>query len=164
MRRGIATMTPTARRHDLVLGVGRPHSGVAGLMRSIVEARLAAYAAREGGAGSVTWFDEVGVRATLAWLPVGQIAQVADLCLTDLMAARDRAALVETVLAVLDCGGSLSQASARLGVHRNTVLSRVARAKELGLVFDDPARRLALHVLTYALDALSRGTDAERAR
>lgn len=164
MRRGITTMTPTARRHALVLGIGSAHTGVPGLMRSVVEARLAAYAAREGGAGSVTWFDQVGVRATLAWLPIGRIAQVADLRLTDLMAARDRSALVETVLAVLDCGGSLSQASARLGVHRNTVLSRVARAKELGLVFDDPAQRLALHVLTYALDALWREPGAERAR
>jgi hypothetical protein len=164
MRRAVTTMTPTARRHALVLGIGSAHTGVPGLMRSVVEARLAAYAAREGGAGSVTWFDQVGVRATLAWLPIGRIAQVADLRLTDLMAARDRSALVETVLAVLDCGGSLSQASARLGVHRNTVLSRVARAKELGLVFDDPAQRLSLHVLTYALDALWREPGAERAR
>jgi hypothetical protein len=164
MRRGITTMMPTARRHALVLGIGSVHPGVPGLMRSVVEARLAAYAAREGGAGSVTWFDQVGVRATLAWLPIGRIAQVADLRLTELMAARDRSALVETVLAVLDCGGSLSQASTRLGVHRNTVLSRVARAKELGLVLDDPAQRLALHVLTYALDALWREPDAERAR
>jgi DNA-binding PucR family transcriptional regulator len=108
----------------------------------------------------VTWFDQVGARAALAWLPVGQIAQVADLCLADLMAARDRAALVETVLTVLDCGGSLSQASARLGVHRNTVLSRVARAKELGLVFDDPGQRLALHMLCYALGALWREPSA----
>jgi DNA-binding PucR family transcriptional regulator len=58
------------------------------------------------------------------------------------------------VLAVLDCGGSLSQASVQLGVHRNTVLSRVARARELGLAFDDPAQRLALHVLCYSLASL----------
>jgi hypothetical protein len=160
MRRAISAMTPTARRHALVLGVGGAHPGVPGLLRSVVEARLAAYVAREGGAGSVTWFDQVGARAALAWLPVGQIAQVADLCLADLMAARDRAALVETVLTVLDCGGSLSQASARLGVHRNTVLSRVARAKELGLVFDDPGQRLALHMLCYALGALWREPSA----
>lgn len=164
MRRGITAMTPTARTHALVLGVGGAHAGIPGLMRSVVEARLAAYVAREGGAGSVTWFDQVGAQAALAWLPVGKIAQVADFCLSDLMAARDRSALVETVLAVLDCGGSLSQASARLGVHRNTVLSRVARAKELGLVFDDPGRRLALHVLCYALGTLWRAPGAERSQ
>lgn len=67
------------------------------------------------------------------------------------MAAKDRESLVATVLAVLDCGGSLSQASERLGVRRNTVPSRVARAKDLGLTFGDPTRRLALHVVCHAL-------------
>lgn len=154
MRRAITAVTRTARSHALVLGVGGAHRGIPGLLRSITEARLAAHAARDGGPGSVQWFDQVGARATLAWLPRGQIAEVADLCLADLMAARDRAALIDTVLAVLDCGGSLSQASARLGVHRNTVLSRVARAKELGLTYDDPDHRLALHVLCYSLASL----------
>lgn len=151
MRRAVEAVAGTARRHELVLGVGGAHSGVPGLMRSVTEARLAAHVARDDGAGAGRFFDQVGARAALTWLPRARIAEVAELCLTDLMAARDRAALVDTVLAVLDCGGSLSQASARLGVHRNTVLSRVARARELGLTFDDPAQRLALHVLCYAL-------------
>ncbi|TNC25469.1 PucR family transcriptional regulator [Amycolatopsis alkalitolerans] len=154
MRRAIGSVAGAAESHALVLGVGGLHDGVPGLMRSVTEARLAAHVARDGGPGSVQWFDQVGARAVLAWLPRAQIAEVADLCLADLMEARDRTALVDTVLAVLDCGGSLSQASARLGVHRNTVLSRVARAKELGLVLDDPARRLALHVLCYSLASL----------
>lgn len=140
MRRALTALARAATDHGLVLGVGGAHAGVPGLMRSVTEARLAAHVARDGGPGSVQWFDQVGARAALAWLPRARIAEVADLCLADLMGARDREALVDTVLAVLDCGGSLSQASARLGVHRNTVLSRVARAKELGLVFDDPAQ------------------------
>jgi sugar diacid utilization regulator len=151
LRRAIGAVVVAARTHGLVLGVGGAHRGVPGLMRSVTEARLAAHVARDGGPGTVQWFDQVGARATLAWLPRGQIATVADLCLPDLMAARDREALVDTVLAVLDCGGSLSQASVRLGVHRNTVLSRVARARELGLAFDDPTQRLALHVLCHSL-------------
>ncbi|GAB2971186.1 helix-turn-helix domain-containing protein [Amycolatopsis acidiphila] len=154
MRRALGSVSRAAESHALVLGVGGAHAGVAGLMRSVTEARLAAHVARDTGPGSVQWFDQVGARAALAWLPRRQIAEVADLCLTDLMGARDREALVDTVLAVLDCGGSLSQASARLGVHRNTVLARIARAKELGLVFDDPSWRLALHVLCYSLSSL----------
>jgi hypothetical protein len=154
VRRAIAAATKTAAAHSLVLGVGGAHPGIPGLLRSVAEARLAAHVARDGGPGSVQWFDQVGTRAALAWLPQGQIATVADLCLPELMTARDRAALVETVLAVLDCGGSLSQASARLGVHRNTVLARVARARELGLAFDDPTQRLALHVLCHSLASL----------
>lgn len=153
MRSAVGSAVGTAYEHSLVLGVGGAHRGVAGLIRSLAEAQLASHVAREGGPGRVTWFDQVGVRATLAWLPAGQIGQVADLSLPELMAARDREALVETVLTVLDCGGSLSRASVCLGVHRNTVLSRVARARELNLVFDDPGQRLAIHVLCYALSS-----------
>jgi sugar diacid utilization regulator len=154
LRAALGAFRETATAHGLSIGVGRAHPGVAGLMRSVAEARLAAHVARTGGPAAVQWFDEVGPPAALAWLPTREIAQVAELCLADLMAARDRAALVDTALAVLDCGGSLSQASQRLGVHRNTVLARVARARQLGLAFDDPAQRLALHVLCYALASL----------
>jgi hypothetical protein len=155
LRTTLAGFRETAAAHGLVVGVGRPERGVAGLMRSVAEARLAAHVARDSGPGGVQWFDQVGAPAVLAWLPTAEIAQVAELCLQDLMAAKDAGTLVETVLAVLDCGGSLSQASQRLGVHRNTVLTRVARARQLGLDFEDPAQRLALHVLCHALASLA---------
>jgi hypothetical protein len=154
LRRALTAFRGAAAAHGLVVGVGRPHHGVSGLMRSIAEARLVAHVARDDGPGTVRWFEQVGAPAALAWLPVAELADVAELCLADLMGARDRDALVDTVLAVLDCGGSLSQASQRLGVHRNTVLARVARSRQLGLAFDDPAQRLALHVLCYALAAV----------
>lgn len=154
LRRALTGFHDSATAHGLVIGVGRAYPGVPGLMRSVAEARLAAHVAREGGPGTVSWFDEVGASAALAWLPTAEIAQVAELCLGDVMSARDREALVQTVLVVLDCGGSLSQASQHLGVHRNTVLARVVRARQLGLTFDDPAQRLALHVLCYCLVSL----------
>lgn len=155
LRRALAAFRETALGHQLVVGIGRPHHGVAGLMRSVAEARLAAHVARDGGPGSVQWFDQVGPRAALAWVPVAEVAHVAELCLGELMSAKDREALVSTVLAVLDCGGSSSQASQLLGVHRNTVLARVARARQLGFTFDDPRQRLALHIIGYALASLS---------
>jgi hypothetical protein len=161
LRRALAGFRDSAAAHGLVIGVGRAHDGVPGLMRSVAEARLAAHVAREGGPTTVQWFDQVGASAALAWLPTTEIAQVADLCLGDLMSARDRAALVRTVLAVLDCGGSLSQASQRLGVHRNTVLARLTRARQLGLTFEEPGQRLALHVICYALASLWAETRAE---
>jgi hypothetical protein len=161
LRRALSAFRDVASAHQLVVGVGLAHQGIPGLMRSIAEARLAAYVAREAGSATVQWFDQVGARAALAWLPMTDIAQVAQLCLPELMAVRDQVALVDTVLAVLDCGGSLSQASQRLGVHRNTVLARVVRARQLGLVFEEPAQRLALHVLCYALAALWRAQPAE---
>lgn len=154
LRRAVAAFRDSAAAHGLVIGIGRAGQGIPGLMRSVAEARLAAHVARDGGPAAVQWFDQVGASAALAWLPAAEIAQVADLCLSELMGARDRTALVQTVLAVLDCGGSLSQASQRLGVHRNTVLARLARARQLGLTYDDPTQRLALHVLCYALASL----------
>ncbi|WP_250030812.1 PucR family transcriptional regulator [Paractinoplanes maris] len=164
LRRALAGFRDSAVAHRLAIGIGRAHPGVGGLMRSVAEARLAAHVAREGGPGAVQWFDQVGANAALAWLPTTEIAQVADLCLEDLMAAKDRAALVQTVLAVLDSGGSLSQASQRLGVHRNTVLARLARARQLGLTYEEPGQRLALHVLCYALTSLWSETGTEHAQ
>lgn len=154
LRRALRSFAESAATYQLAVGVGRPHQGVPGLMRSVAEARLAAHVARQAGQQGVQWFDGVGAPAALAWLPTTEIAKVADLCLADLMAAHDRVALVDTALAVMDCGGSLVEASHRLGVHRNTVLARILRAKQLGLVFDDPSQRLALHVLCYALTSL----------
>jgi hypothetical protein len=153
MRKALPEIVEVAGRLGLSVGVGRAHPGPVGVVRSASEARLAAYAAKSAGPGAVQWFEQVGVLAALAWLPTERIAQVADLVLPELTAAKDRDALVRTVLSVLDAGGSLSQAARALGVHRNTVLSRVARARELGLRPDDPEQRLALHVLCHALVA-----------
>jgi hypothetical protein len=154
LRRAVTAFSPATESYRLAVGIGRAHQGISGLLRSVAEARLAAHVARQAGAAPVQWFEQVGAPAALAWLPTTEIAKVADLCLTELMAAADRDSLVDTALAVMDCGGSLVEASHRLGVHRNTVLARITRAKQLGLVFDDPAQRLALHVLCYALSAL----------
>jgi len=154
LRKALSSFADSAATYQLAIGVGRAHPGVPGLIRSVAEARLAAHVARQAGQQEVQWFDQVGAPAALAWLPTVEIAKVADLCLGDLMAAHDRVALVDTALAVMDCGGSLVEASHRLGVHRNTVLARLLRAKQLGLVFDDPHQRLALHVLCYALASL----------
>jgi len=151
LRRSLAGFAPAAAAHRLVVGVGRPYEGVPGLMRSVAEARLAAQVARDDGSGAVRWFDGVGVRAVLAWLPVGDVVHVADLCLAELVAAHDREPVVAGVLAVLDCHGSLGRAAARLGVHRNTVLARMTRARQLGLDLEDADQRLALHVLCHAL-------------
>ena len=153
MRRALAAFRETAAVHDLAIGVGRAHPGTAGLLRSVDEARLAAHVARSQGSAAVQWFEQVGPNAALAWLPMADLADVARLCVPELMAAPDHGVLVGTVLAVLNCGGALAEAAQRLGVHRNTVLARVARARQLGLAYDDPDQRLAVHVLCHALAA-----------
>ncbi|QKW53452.1 helix-turn-helix domain-containing protein [Streptomyces buecherae] len=157
-----ALVGDVARAHGAAVGVGSPLPGAAGLLRSLREARLAAGAAAADGPGGVREFGEAGVAAALAALPVGHLVAVADLVFPALADVRDREQIVRTVLAVLDHGGSLHQAATRLGVHRNTVLARLKRARELGLAYDDPAGRLAVHVLCHALAADGTG-DARQA-
>lgn len=155
-RRALAGLEHLLADHDLVVGVGAAHRGTPGLVRSVEEARLAV---RAGGSdGRATWFEDVGVRAVLARVSAPGVAEVAALALPQLAAARDRLLLAETVAAVLDHGGSLVAASAELGVHRNTVLARTARARELGLALDDPAQRLPLHVACHGLVRAWRAT------
>ncbi|TXR56839.1 PucR family transcriptional regulator [Quadrisphaera setariae] len=154
VRRAFAGLEPLLADHGLVMGVGAGHRGTAGLVRSVEEACLATRA----GSDPVTWFEDVGVRAVLAQVSAPAVADVAALALPRLAAARDRLVLAETVAAVLDHGGSLVAASAELGVHRNTVLARTARARELGLALDDPAQRLPLHVACHGLVRAWRAT------
>jgi DNA-binding PucR family transcriptional regulator len=63
----------------------------------------------------------------------------------------DADVLVRTLCTVLDCGGSTTQAAARLAVHRNTVSGRLERIRARGIAFDDPDQRLAIHVACFAL-------------
>lgn len=151
-----------AGRHGAAVGIGSPCPEAVGLLRSLREAKLAAGAALTAGTGEVREFGESGVAAALATLPVEDLGQVAELVLPALAAVRDRDQVVRTVLAVLDHGGSLHQAAQRLGVHRNTVLGRLRRARELGLAYDDPDQRLAVHVLCYALASTARGAADDR--
>ncbi|PWJ49561.1 PucR C-terminal helix-turn-helix domain-containing protein [Quadrisphaera granulorum] len=156
LRRALTGVASLLTDHGLVLGVGASHPGPAGLVRSVEEARLGARVG--GGPGGITWFEDVGVRAVLAQVSVPEVADVAALALPRLASARDRLVIAETVASVLDHGGSLVAASAELGVHRNTVLARTARARELGLALDDPGQRLPLHVACHGLVRAWRAT------
>ncbi|MBV9845171.1 MAG: helix-turn-helix domain-containing protein [Kutzneria sp.] len=135
----------------LTAGVGVPGEDLVGLRRSITEARLAAAVASRLGGGSVELFGELGPRALLACLPIGEIAAAARVALNDLIAAPDAEVLITALAALLDCAGSTGQAAARLGVHRNTVLSRIERIRARGVDLDSPDQRLALHLACYSL-------------
>uniref|UniRef100_UPI001C5DF852 helix-turn-helix domain-containing protein n=1 Tax=Nonomuraea rhizosphaerae TaxID=2665663 RepID=UPI001C5DF852 len=59
-------------------------------------------------------------------------------------------ALLETLAAVLDEGGAL-KAAERLGVHRNTVTTRLDRVRAAGYDLDDAPTRLALQLACHVL-------------
>lgn len=131
----------------LSVGVGEP----GGIGKSLREAELAAAVAARGGAGVVESFGALGPRVVLASLPQDGLGSAAETALAGLLTAADSEVLVRTLAAVLDCGGSTTQAAARLGVHRNTVSGRLERIRARGVEFDDPDHRLAIHVACFAL-------------
>jgi DNA-binding PucR family transcriptional regulator len=66
---------------------------------------------------------------------------------------------IASLLALLDAGHRIGQAAARLGVHPNTLRSRVQRALSIAAVdLDDPDAALLLHLHLRAL-VRDRGTD-----
>jgi hypothetical protein len=135
----------------LSAGVGEPGQGRPGLRRSLHEATLASSVAARAGGGVVESFGALGPRVVLASLPQEELGAAAETALAGLLTASDSDVLVRTLGVVLDCGGSTTQAAARLGVHRNTVSGRLDRIRARGVEFDDPDHRLAIHVACFAL-------------
>ncbi|WP_424530371.1 PucR family transcriptional regulator [Sphaerisporangium viridialbum] len=148
LRRHLARMRSPI---PLSAGVGRVAEGAEGLRESLSQAMLAAGVTVRDGHGTVRSFDELGFRVLLASLSQPELVGSARMVLADLLSAPDGPVLVTTLAALLDCANSTSQAAARLGVHRNTVLGRVERIRARGIDPDRPDQRLALHLACYAL-------------
>lgn len=135
----------------IAAGVGTPTSGGAGLGISLRHAELAAKVARNEPEGGVLTFRQLGASAFLAAADAPALRELASETLARLGGIEDRAALAGTLAAYLDCGGSTGRAAELLGVHRNTVSSRVDRVRRLGVDLDDPATRLGLHMAAHFL-------------
>jgi sugar diacid utilization regulator len=131
-------------------GLGEPAATPAQVHRSATEARDAA---RLGlvvfGPRRLTRPADLGVyRLLLALRDSGSLAPFVERTLAPLHAdARNGAELVKTLDAFFACNGNLSQAALRLHLHRNSLLYRLHRARELlGHDLDDPELRLALQL------------------
>ena len=136
-------------------GIGRPHRGPNGLAESLGEARDAADLARSHDfRPAVEHSDELGVARLLAtWQRSDVTRAFAETALAPL---RDPAHshLLSTLHAYLESGGSAVLTAQALGVHRNTVTTRVQQIRDrLGVDLDDPSQRLALQVACRALGA-----------
>jgi hypothetical protein len=129
------------------MGVGRLQGGAAGLARTLGEAGDAArLAGTRSASGYFVHVDRLGLgQLLLAWTRTDTFLPAARSMLEPL---RDQPGdLLRTLTAFLDAESSLTETAAVLGVHRNTVASRVARAQELlGVELTDPDERLALHL------------------
>ena len=135
----------------VTIGVGRYHAGIAGLALSYREAEQALAIGRAllGGDRSVH-FEHLGVQRLLFQLRDNpELASFYDDLLGKLQAHDERqgAELVNTLEAFFECHGNHVRTAQRLHLHRNTLLYRLDRAKQvLGVDLDDAETRLALQV------------------
>jgi hypothetical protein len=129
------------------MGVGRVYRDLGGLARTLGEAGDAArLAATRTASGHFVHVDRLGLgRLLLAWTRTDTFLPAAR-SLLDPLGGRP-GDLLRTLTAYLDAESSLTETAAVLGVHRNTVAARIARAQELlGVDLADPDERLALHL------------------
>lgn len=136
------------------IGVGTFRDGLTGIRRSHAEARQALMLGRRlNGAGHLTLFGELGVyRLLYAAEALPELKDLYFQTLGDLLAydRQNNAGLVNTLEAFFAANGSPKEAAERLGVHRNTVLYRLDRIREItGYDLDDAGVRMRLHLSLY---------------
>jgi purine catabolism regulator len=135
----------------VTIGVGRHHPGIGGLALSFREAEQALAIGRAllGGGRSVH-FEHLGVQRLLFQLRDNpELASFYEDLLGKLQAHDERqgAELVNTLEAFFECHGNHVRTAQRLHLHRNTLLYRLDRAKQvLSMDLDDAETRLALQV------------------
>lgn len=137
------------RQLAIATGIGSLQRGVQGFAQTIQEAMDAARLAVDRSAAR--WFlhvDRVGIeQLLLAWTGSDAFVPAARNLLEPLR-AEDR----RTLAAYLDHESSLAATASALGIHRNTVAQRIARAEGLlGMDLSDPEARLALQLAIRAV-------------
>jgi purine catabolism regulator len=143
------------------VGVGTPRPGIEGIRRSHQEARQALTLGRRlNGTGHLTPFERLGIfRLIFAAEHLPELATLHAETLGSLIEydREHNADLIRSLDAFFAANGSPKEAAERLHVHRNTVLYRLDRIREItGFNLEDAAIRLRLqlalqiHVALYA--------------
>jgi purine catabolism regulator len=133
------------------IGVGRVNQGLPGIQQSHQEAKQAITLGRRlGGVGRLTRFEDLGVyRLIFAAEGLPELRAFYQEALGSLI-AYDRehgGELIRTLKAFFDAKGGPKEAAGLLDVHRNTVLYRLDRIRQVtGLDLDDADVRLRLHL------------------
>ncbi|MBF6589812.1 MAG: helix-turn-helix domain-containing protein [Ktedonobacterales bacterium] len=131
-------------------GLGEPATAPADMRRSADEARAAEQLGREVlGPRRIARPTDLGVyRLLLALRRSGELAPFVERALAPLRADRRTGdALIETLEVFFASNGNLSEAARHLHLHRNSLLYRLHRARELlDHDLDDPELRLTLQL------------------
>jgi len=143
----------------LAMGIGRAAEALMGLRDSYREARQAQMMARRLAEPNALYFGELNVYRLLFQLEDNpELGAFADEVLGKLI-AYDRAQgteLVPTLSAYFTHKGNLSQTAEALFVHRNTLLYRMERIKEIGgLDLDNPETRFNIQLALRAYRLLN---------
>ena len=135
----------------VVVGVGRPKHGLAGIRTSHREAEQAiVMGARLNGDTAVVSFADLGLHRLLyAMAQHPELHEFYRDSMSTLIAYDDRGGgdLLRTLDAFFHCHGSPTETAQRLKLHRNTVLYRLRRIEEIGhLSLNDADTRLNLQL------------------
>ncbi len=154
LRDELATVARASGEAAISLGVGTYREGMAGIRRSHAEARQALLLGRRlQGPGALTMFGELGVyRLIYAAEALPELSDLYNQTLGALLIydRQNNAGLVSTLDAFFAANGSPKEAAERLGVHRNTVLYRLDRIREItGYDLDDAGVRMRLHLALH---------------
>lgn len=154
------------------IGLGGVAAGPSALAAAAARASQAlAIGRRIKPPGSVTAHEELGLRKVLFELRSAPVLHGFHAEMLGRLIDHDRKTageLLRTLDAYLTCGCSPTAAAERLHLHRNGMLYRLQRIRELVPVdLDDPERRLDLHVALRAgdlLDAVHKPTGSKLGR
>jgi PucR family transcriptional regulator, purine catabolism regulatory protein len=117
---------------SLVVGVGRPYQGPEGIALTLQEAYQASLLAAAGSPETkVAHIDELGLQRLLADWYTSESFQAYARKLLEPLVSSNGEVLLRTVEIYLEHESSTSTTAAALGVHRNTVADRIARAERL---------------------------------
>ena len=151
IRRQASTEFPN---DPLAIGIGRPVDALIGLRDSYREARQALSMARRLAEPNPLYFGELNVYRLLFQLEYSP--ELSSFCQETIgtLIEYDRAQgtdLVETINSYFAHKGNLSATAEALFVHRNTLLYRMERIREIsGLDLDNPETRLSIQLALRA--------------
>lgn len=139
------------RRERVIAGIGRPRKGPGGLSDTVHEARDASgLAASHSFRPATEHVDELGVARLLATWQRSEVTRAfAESALAPLA---DSPQLLETLQVYLESGGSTTATASVLGIHRNTVATRIQQIRSrLDTDLNEPSQRLAFQVACRAI-------------
>lgn len=154
-------LSPALAELGVGIGLSSADDDPGRLAEMVVEARIAARCAWGAGGDAIASFSDLRLGAIGYLFDPADARTIARLVLPEFCAAPDLDTLIESVAAYLD-EGSVGAAAAALSIHRNTLTTRLDRARSLGLPVGDPGLALSVAVVVRALHPrrLGRGPDS----